>query len=84
MNIIPIQFLFLHIIITGVHEIISKFYYIGERIIKPNRLILAFVLFPILVKIFTVKDPHSIAAISINTPIVDMMAVQKYSTPRTS
>ena len=73
LTIIPILVLFIHILLTGGHEVGAIYYYIGCRIIKLNRLLLVLIFFPLLVANLIVNPPCIITVIVINTPFVNLL-----------
>ena len=66
---------FLHIILIGGHKVGEIDYCIDIGIVKMNRRFLAFLPLPLLVAIFPVKYPFTIAIISRVTPLVLFVVV---------
>ena len=61
--------------LTGFHEVVAIDYCIGCRIIKPNKLLIYLLLFPLLVDNLTVITPCTITVIEMNKPFVLILVV---------
>ena len=73
LTLISKPFLFPHILNTGNHGVGEIYYFIGFIIRKSNGILLYFLLFTLLVSTLTVKDPHILIIIAINTPFVPLL-----------
>ena len=58
------------LLLPGGYKVVSIYYCIGHIIRKPNKLILAFLLFPLLVTKLPVRTLCAINVIETNTPLV--------------